>query len=117
MILTTATSIENKSICSYLGVVQGTSIEFTSHSLGSFSSSSVKRDASRAIKDAVSNMKRNAPSGADAIIGIEVNTSITYIGDGAGTLTCLATATGTAVRLEDTNACRTDEASYVLPEL
>lgn len=117
MILTTAASIENKSIYAYLGVVQGTSIEFTSHSLGSFSSDSVERDASRAIKDAVSNMSLNSPSIADAIVGIEVNTSISYIGDGAGTLACLATATGTAVSLEDIKVCRTNESSYVLPEL
>ena len=120
-IATTTPSIEDKSITSYLGIVTGSSIEFTSHSLGSFSASSVEMDARRAAEDAVVDMWAKAPSEADAIVGVEVKTSLSYIGDGAGNLACLATATGTAVKLTDkgpTSAAPDDtEDRYVLPEL
>lgn len=120
-IVTTTPSIEGKSITSYLGIVTGSSIEFTSHSLGSFSASSVEMDARRAAEDAVVDMWAKAPSEADAIVGVEVKASLSYIGDGAGNLACLATATGTAVKLMDegsTSAAPDDmEGRYVLPEL
>lgn len=120
-IVTTTPSIEGKLITSYLGIVTGSSIEFTSHSLGSFSASSVEMDARRAAEDAVVNMRNEASSEADAIVGVEVKTSLVYIGDGAGNLACLATATGTAVKLMDkgpTSAAPDDtEDRYVLPEL
>lgn len=120
-IVTTTPSIEGKLITSYLGIVTGSSIEFTSHSLGSFSASSVEMDARRAAEDAVVNMRNEASSEADAIVGVEVKTSLAYIGDGAGNLACLATATGTAVKLMDkgsTSAAPDDtEDRYVLPEL
>lgn len=115
MIVTTTPSVEGKSISSYLGTVTGSSIEFTSHSLGGFSSYIVERDARSAVNDAIQNMKSNAPASTEAIIAIEVKTSLAYIGDGAGTLACLATATGTAVKLS--NAKVSVEDHYVLPEL
>lgn len=120
-IVTTTHSIEGKSITSYLGIVTGSSIEFTSHSIGSFSASSVEMDTRRAAEDAVADMWAKATSEADAIVGVEVKTSLAYIGDGAGNLACLATATGTAVKLMDeasTSAAPADmEDHYVLPEL
>lgn len=119
--VTTTPSVEGKSITSYLGIVTGSSIEFTSHSLGSFSASSAEMDTRRAAEDAVVNMRNEAPGEADAIVGVEVKTSLTYIGDGAGNLACLATATGTAVMLVDegsTSAAPGNmEDHYVLPEL
>lgn len=120
-IVTTTPSIEGKLITSYLGIVTGSSIEFTLHSLRSFSSSSVETDARRAAEDAVVNMWSEASNEADAIVGVEVKTSLAYIGDGAGNLACLATATGTAVKLMDeasTSAVPAGmEDRYVLPEL
>lgn len=119
--VTTTPSVEGKSITSYLGIVTGSSIEFTSHSLGSFSASSVEIDTRRAAENAVVDMRAKATSEADAIVGVEVKTSLTYIGDGAGNLACLATATGTAVKLMDegsTSAAPDNmEDRYVLPEL
>lgn len=116
MIVTSTPSVEGKSIAQCLGIVNGSSIEFTSHSLGSFSAYKVGDDANTAANDAVSNMQRNAPRGTDAIVGVNVKTSLTYIGDGAGDLACLATATGTAVKLENQSTADAED-SYVLPEL
>lgn len=121
VIVTTTPSVEGKSITSYLGIVTGSSMEFTSHSLGSFSAFSVEVDTRRAAEDAVVDMQVKAASKADAIVGVEVKTSLTYIGDGAGNLACLATATGTAVKLMDEGPTSTApdnmEDRYVLPEL
>ena len=105
MILTTTPSIEGKSIIAYHGVVFGeviTGINFVKDFFASFRnivggrSESYEQELGNARTKAMEEMEERASRmGANAVVGIHIDTEV--LGEGGGML--MVTATGTAVTI------------------